>query len=140
MFVKLLNLQGEDIENFADINSNKYYSSYVSIAKKHKIIRGWKNNFNPEDNISRQDMMIIIANILKKFNIKVDTNQDGLLKFKDYSNISDYAKESMAIVVNNGIVVGYTNNTINPKKPISRAEIAVVTSKLYDILSKNNII
>lgn len=135
MIVKLLGLENEEYsQNFSDVSDNKYYASYVGIAKKYGIVKGNDNKFNPEKSITRQDTMVIINNVLEMLNIKVDKNKDILKEFKDYLEISSYALNSVAALVNLGIVLGDNNQNINPKADITRAEISVIIYKLHDLL------
>lgn len=137
MTMKLLDTDTSSNDaSFLDVLSDKYYSKYVLAAKKLGIINGNKNKFMPESNITRQDMAVIVANILKNAKIKINSNKESLLSFKDTNSISEYAQDSMAILVNSGILVGDKNNKLKPKAYISRAEASAIISRLYDILNK----
>lgn len=136
MLVKLLGLQGEPKSNFSDVNSSKYYAKYVGLAREYGIINGSNGKFNPESSISRQDTMVMVAQILKGLNLDVNTETKTLEKFSDLSNFSGYAKESAAILVNSGVVNG-SNGKLNPKAPVTRAEMATIIAKIYDMLEAN---
>ena len=135
MFVELLGLTGDGVKyNFDDVPNHKYYANYVSIARRYGIVNGYLNKFQPENTISRQDLMVIVTNILKSLNVELDYSIDKIKQFSDYSSISFYAKDSVAAVANLGFVQGY-NGKINPKNPITRAESAVILSNLYDFIN-----
>ena len=53
-----------------------------------------------------------------------------LNNFKDAGSVSDYAKESMAILVKSGIIVGY-NNMLYPKGKFDMQQAATVIYRLY---------
>ena len=47
-------------------------------------------------------------------------------EFSDYENISDYAKPTMAWVVNAGIMGGMDDGILNPQGKATRAEAATM--------------
>lgn len=61
---------------------------------------------------------------------------DNLVKrIKDYVQISDWAKSSVLTAVEKGIMIGDDQGLFNPAVPITRQEMAVVASRLLDMLS-----
>lgn len=70
-FVKILvcalNLQNETFENsFSDVKCDDWFVSYVNIAKNKNIVSGKGNGiFGVGEEISRQDMAVMIYNTLK---------------------------------------------------------------------------
>ncbi|MDE6182392.1 MAG: S-layer homology domain-containing protein [Eubacteriales bacterium] len=137
MLVRLLGINETFSENFSDVAPNAYYANAVGIAREYGIITGSTDGkFNPNANISRQDTMVMIARILQNLGISVNNDTSVLAQFSDSANISQYALESTAILVNAGIING-NDGKINPKAPITRAEIAVVMNKLYSIIEES---
>lgn len=53
-----------------------------------------------------------------------------LSAFNDINRIANYAKESIALTVNAGIVNGYSNKSIAPNDLITRAEFAAIVERL----------
>ncbi|WP_250277169.1 S-layer homology domain-containing protein [[Clostridium] colinum] len=137
MLVNLLGLTPQSNNKFADVKDNTYYAPYIGTASTYGIVNGSNGMFRPEDIISRQDTMVMIAQILKSLDVNVNMDTNTLSKFKDVNDISSYAKESVAILVNSGIISG-SNGKLNPTSPVTRAEMATIMSKLYDVLAKKN--
>ncbi len=133
MLVNLLGLQPEANSRFADVASTAYYAPYVGTASTYGIVNGSNGMFNPENTISRQDTMVMMAQILKALNLNVNTDTSVLNQFSDVNSVSSYATESVAILVNSGIISG-NNGRLNPTSPVTRAEMATIMSKLYDVL------
>ena len=133
MLVNLLGLQPEANSRFADVASTAYYAPYVGTASTYGIVNGSNGMFNPENTISRQDTMVMMAQILKALNLNVNTDTSVLNQFSDVNSVSSYATESVAILVNSGIISG-NNGKLNPTSPVTRAEMATIMSKLYDVL------
>ena len=135
MLVNLLGLTPEANNKFVDVNPNAYYAPYVGTASTYGIVNGSNGMFNPENVISRQDTMVMIAQILKGLDLNVNTDATALNQFSDVNNVSSYATESVAILVNSGIISG-NNGKLNPTAPVTRAEMATIMSKLYDVLAQ----
>ncbi len=137
MLVKLLGLTPQNNSKFTDVSANAYYAPYVGAASTYGIVNGSNGMFNPEGIISRQDTMVMIGQILKSLNLNVNTDATALSKFSDLSKVAPYAQESVAILVNSGIITG-NNGKLNPTAPVTRAEMATIMSKLYDVLASAN--
>lgn len=137
MLVNLLGLTPEANNKFADVNASAYYAPYVGTASTYGIVNGSNGMFNPQGVISRQDTMVMIAQILKGLNLNVNADTTALSQFGDASKVSAYANESVAILVNSGIISG-NNGKLNPTAPVTRAEMATIMSKLYDVLASAN--
>ncbi len=135
MLVNLLGLSPEANNKFADVNPSAYYAPYVGTASTYGIVNGSNGMFNPEGIISRQDTMVMIAQILKSLDLNVNTDATVLNQFSDASKVAPYANESVAILVNSGIISG-NNGKLNPTSPVTRAEMATIMSKLYDVLAE----
>lgn len=120
--------------NFADVASTKYYYNAVGIAKEMGIASGDGTNFNPESNITRQDMMILAKKALETgLNRTITGDVSVLDQFSDKAQISSYATESLAAMVSEGIVSGMGNGIV-PKAQTTRAQAVVIISKIMDKL------
>lgn len=137
--VMLMNCLGETAdskESFADINKDMYYANAVGRAKELGIAKGdEKGNFNPNANISRQDMMVFAARALEVKGYDVKPSLEALKKFNDFETISDYAKDYVSFMVNEKIVNGMGNN-IAPKENTTRAQSAVIVYNILNLLEK----
>ena len=132
MLVKALKLDADFTDNFADVSSGKYYYEAVGIAKKLGITNGTGNNkFNPKEEISRQDMMVLVVNALKAAGIELEAGTAAdMAGFKDAENVAGYAKDAVAALIKAGIIKG-SDNAINPKNDLKRAEAAAVIYQIY---------
>lgn len=138
MFTKLLGLENQGVSgnNFTDVSKDKYYAKYLLVAKEFGLINGYSDgSFKPENTISRQDVMVLAVNVLKSLGFELNTNTSVLNKFSDANKISAYAKENVAILVNAGIISG-SNGKINPTADITRAEMSVIVSRIYDLAAE----
>ncbi|RUT46095.1 licheninase [Paenibacillus anaericanus] len=132
--VKALGLKASSDGNFEDVDQNSEYYEAIGIAKQLGITNGIDGKkFNPEAEISRQDMMVLITNALKKLGKLSETGTASELnKFKDGSKVADYAAEAIATLIKEGIVLG-DGSFIHPKGTATRAEMAVIIYRIYKL-------
>lgn len=137
LLVRMLGLDAEVTENFADVDQSKYYYEALGVAKELGLTTGVGNNkFNPEANITRQDMFVLAYRILQMQKAElVEADESAISTFNDYSKIADYAKEGLSTLVKNELVKG-SDNKINPVGNATRAETAVFIYRLYNLLNK----
>ena len=132
MLVRALGIDSTSTANFSDVDSSKYYAKAIATAKAYGIVNGYNDNtFKPENYITRQDMMVMVANALNAMGVELDTDVACLDNFSDTVGIANYARTSVAALVNAGIVKG-SNNKIDPVKNITRAEMAQLVKGVYD--------
>ncbi len=134
----LVNALGLDIEpgeNFADVKPNADYSRAVAIGRAAGILKGVGNDmFNPEAEITRQDLMVICARGMR---LKKELGEGtDISTFPDNALIADYAVADIAAMVRVGIVQGNADGTINPLGNTTRAEAAVIMDRIVSFLSE----
>lgn len=145
-FVTLLaGMAGADLSQYSlsrfnDVKDNAWYKGAVVWAAENGIVQGLQAAdgsfwFNPNQNISRQDMAVVMMRYLAwaKEPAKETTKA---IAFKDGSSIASYAKESVATMQKAGLINGRTtpdNQTVfDPAGKLTRAEAAqILTNQLY---------
>lgn len=127
------NKEFDHITNFND-SGDTYYTNYLLVAKGLGIVNGMGNNlFAPEQEITRQEMFVMLHNALKVIDeVPAASTDKQLSSFNDAAEIADWAEEALSTLVKSSIFSG-SNNSINPTSSTTRAEIAQV---LYNLLSK----
>lgn len=124
---------------FPDVKASSYCATAVEWAASNKVVSGYSDGkFGPNDNITRQDVCVILHNYAKAVGLNVDNDTD-LTQFGDYRNVSGYAKEAVKWAISVGIISGSTNpetgiKEIKPKDNATRAECAKMllqASKIY---------
>jgi len=125
--VRTLGLTSDSAENFADGDPNAFYAKEIAVGKALGILNGvGENKYNPEAEISRQDLMTIVARGLGI------TGETDLSAFSDSGLIADYAKGSVKAMISNGFIKGNADGTINPVGNTTRAEAAVIMYRIYN--------
>ena len=134
MIVTAFKMHNEnDTVTFADVPEGEWYYSYVASAVRHGIINGIDSaNFGTGREITRQDMAVIAYRAAKAAG-KTFGAEASELEFADAQSISDYARESIAVLTANKILNGTDGNKFLPQGVATRAEAAVVISSLFDL-------
>ncbi|MEG1501439.1 MAG: S-layer homology domain-containing protein, partial [Clostridiales bacterium] len=139
MLMRMLDAEAEIKNNFSDVGKDKYYYHEIGVAKALGLTDGRGNNlFMPEQFLSRQDMFVMAARILEKYQVigKIDKADIAVLKqFTDQSSIADYAKKPIAALVSKKLVKGL-NGEIDPLTNANRAQTAVFVDRLKGLLVK----
>ena len=129
-----------NIMSAADSNSTftdvpEWAASEVQALAKAGIVQGKGNGkFDPDANISREDMALMIVRAYEyKTGAKIEA---GNKTYRDSNQISQYALEGVQKLSHIGIVEGRGNNEFAPLSPSTRAEAAKVVSLLIDKAKK----
>lgn len=89
-----------------------------------------ENKFNPEGEISRQDMMLMLCRALLAQGYELsEPDHTVLAGFADAAQISDYAKDAVSVLVQDGLIAG-ADGRLNPLAKATRAEVAVMLSRV----------
>gem|GEM_PF-808677 len=135
MLVRTLGLRAEASGQFEDVAEGSYYAEAVAVARELGIAQGAGNRFYPTNSITRQDMMVLTERALRKVGKLQSTVQTQELEgFTDRNQIAGYAEESIAALVEKGLIQG-TNNRIRPEAMTTRAEAAVFLYRVYSMKS-----
>ena len=138
LLVRAFKLASESEENFADVSSSDYFARELAVARNTGLVGGiGENKFAPRNNITRQDMMVIVYRALEQINKKPSpVGEGGPLAvdeaFADYPTVSDYAKDAVSTLVNAGLVNG-KNGLIASTDYTTRAEVAVLIKRILDM-------
>lgn len=137
LLVRALDLEAETDSNFADVKSTDYFYEEIGIAKALGIAEGFGDNqFNPKLSITRQDMMVLAEKAMKAAGKALQAAEIAdLSNFNDVDRLADYAAESVAALVNGGLIQGDGMN-LRPHDHTSRAEVAVLVYRIYNQADK----
>jgi hypothetical protein len=110
--------------NFVDVPSNYWAAGAIRDAYEMGFLTGYPGNvFRPAQNIPREQVLVSLANGLNL--TATGSTSNSLNLFTDVSDISNYARNSIAVATEKGLVVSYPNVTsLNPGQAATRAEVA----------------
>ncbi|MFD0670737.1 immunoglobulin-like domain-containing protein [Cohnella sp. GCM10027633] len=131
--IKLLELDASFDGNFADLEPGADYYKEIGIGRALGIILGTGGNkFQPELQISREDVAVIIKRALDRWQNKLpQVSSKSIDDFKDGAKTAPYAREGLTYLLNVGLLQGNGGNTLNPKGNLTRAEAAVILYRIY---------
>ena len=119
---------------FSDVSKTAYYAQAVTWAYQNKIISGYGNGkFGPDDNVTREEMAVMLCNYARHRGMNVNSNQN-LKTFVDYKNITSYAVPSIKWVVQQKIISGTEDGKLNPTLNATRAECAKMLLQSYRVI------
>lgn len=117
---------------FTDI-SGRWSEEAIRIAAQNGLVNGVDaTTFAPDAEITRQEMMTMIARALKATGLNV-TGSDDLSGYADANEVSGWALSSVRTLVASGIISG-DNGKLNPTGTCTRSEAAAVFSRLLALL------
>ncbi|MCD7776028.1 MAG: S-layer homology domain-containing protein [Firmicutes bacterium] len=122
-----------EVPTFTDLNTTygTWYIPAVAWAKQYGIVNGTtETTFSPDEPITREQ----IATIIWRY-IGANASSYDLSSFTDSGEISEYAKTAVAWAVENGLIIGNGDGTLNPKGEATRAEIATLIMRVVAALS-----
>lgn len=128
-----INPDANATSNFTDAGDT-YYTNYLATAKRLGISAGvGDNKFAPNKTISRQELFTLLYNALK-ITGKLPKEDAGkhLSDFTDESEVANWAKDAMRILIKNGAIAG-SDGMLNPTYLSTRAQMAQI---LYNSLNK----
>ncbi|MFS0723425.1 family 16 glycoside hydrolase [Paenibacillus sp. 1P07SE] len=126
---------GAGDNRFHDVTTDNWYYDVVATAHKYGMINGFEDGaFRPAEHITREQAMTMIARAMQLTGLSVELTGDaaGQLqsKFADAGEIADFALDSMSSGLQAGIIQGRDGNVLAPKGNLTRAEVAVMVTRL----------
>ena len=116
----------DKLSSFVDVEVETLFATEIYTGYNYSLIKGYGNNdFNGEQIITREEAFVIMKNAVLIADKKMvdEANLDILDIYMDKDQISSWALEGVAFVIEKNIANGYMNR-INPKKGLTRAEAA----------------
>lgn len=115
---------GEQQIKFND-TAQHWARTYIEQMAQAQIMSGYPDgNFQPDKNITRAEFTRVIA-----LAMKLPINNQSTLNFNDRDQVGDWARPYITAAVQAGIISGYSDNTFQPSKTITRSEMAVMIAR-----------
>lgn len=116
---------------YQDAARSNWYYQYVETATQAGLVMGdGKGKFRPNDQISRQEIAIILVRAMGMQNEAAAKAQE-MTSFSDDAQIAAWAKGHVVIAVEQGLINGYPGNppTFKAKNTATRAEAATMLNR-----------
>lgn len=131
ILAELMQLDGStEASTFKDVEQGAWYAGSVAAVEKAGIFQGANGAFRPNDNISRQELAVVLSRLLKK------QGQSAELKFNDQGAIAAWAKDGVAAAVQSGMIQGNEQQQFLPDANATRAEAAAMIRRLVKVLDQ----
>jgi len=113
---------------FPDVSANDWFYGYVAWAYDAGFIEGRPDGtFDPRAQISRQE---VAAMVVRATNTTIQSAGD--FSIADADQISNWARDYVYTVYRQGWMTGNSQNQLQPRRSITRAETAAVFSRVLE--------
>lgn len=119
--------------SFTDVAMSDWYNSAVITAAEFGLIQGFGDGtFRPNEQITREQAMVIIAKAMEltELNSTLPADTSLLDTFVDAPDASKWASMSIAKSVQAGVINGRSETKLAPKANMTRAEVAAIVERL----------
>lgn len=117
-----------------DVIANEWYADAIYNMNTLGIMTGYADGtFAPKANISRQEMMVIVARLARYYGVdtKVVNQEEVLSSYTDQTDIATWGKEDIAWCVAQGVITG-NDNALEVQREVTRAEIATILARMIN--------
>lgn len=135
-FVTILaNLSGDDLSgytasSFSDVSAADWFFKAVQWANKNGVALGSYGRFDPNANITRQDIAVMIARYADKVVEYTLPKVGSAITFTDSNDIASYASGAVTAIQRAGIITGNDDGSFAPKANATRAQATKMVALL----------
>ena len=141
--VMLARLDGVELEEynydcwkFSDVGRNSYYEAAVNWGAANGIVTGYQNGkFGVGDKVTREQLVTFLYRYAdyKGYDSSYSSNRQNIVssRYRDYKNVSSFAKSPVLWALEKGVISGKTNTTIVPQGNAQRCEVAKIMYNIY---------
>ncbi|MGD6875645.1 5'-nucleotidase C-terminal domain-containing protein [Bacillus infantis] len=116
---------------FTDVQEGHWAYEYVTDLREKEIVLGTTpTTFSPDRSLTRSQFASLLVRSL-------GMEAEGEAPFKDLDNVPENVKEEIAAAFEAGIIRGTSPESFDPFKPISRAQMAAMLIRAYNL--KNDV-
>ncbi len=143
MIVTMLwRLDGEpetDADNsFEDVPEDAWYAKAVSWASSNGIVNGYDAyTFGPDDFVTREQLAVMLFRYAAYKALGTAVPEDDVLaKFADADDISGWAEDATAWLVDIGVINGVSETELSPRTDTTRAQVATMLMRFYKLFTE----
>ncbi|WP_379161090.1 S8 family serine peptidase [Paenibacillus sp. sgz5001063] len=139
LLTRALGLRTDASVTFSDVKSSDWYANDVAAASKAGLILGIGNGkFAPTQKVTRQELAVILDRALKLTGTEPKAAANpSFTTYTDSAKVAPYAKDSLQVLSQAGIIGSEAGTAFNPTAPATRETAAAA---LYQLLSKIGLI
>ncbi|WP_091183711.1 S-layer homology domain-containing protein [Paenibacillus catalpae] len=124
---------------FKDIPAQAWYTEELKEVLAAGLINGYGDTFRPNAEITREELAVLAIRAASKASggaLSGTARNNGDGDYPDTDQISSWAKDSVHKAKQLGLMIGDEDGRFRPKEGVSRAEAAVITLRLMEMLLK----
>lgn len=125
---RILNLEQYKVKEYVYPDSEGHWAEKaIGLVTVAGYMRGYDDyTFKPNKEITREEVATVLANMKLK-----DESEYKIIEFPYFYDLgpNNWSYESVMKIARLGILKGYENGNFEPKKPISREEMAVILQR-----------
>lgn len=107
---------------FTDVPSSKWYADDIDIAYNAGYFKGVSSTAaSPEGSVTREQAAVFLAR-----NLMLQETVGETLGFSDTRTLSEWSRGLIGAAVKEGVLNGYTDGSFQPKRNITRGEMAAM--------------
>ncbi|MDY3929869.1 MAG: S-layer homology domain-containing protein [Clostridia bacterium] len=131
LIVRAFEVKASGEADFNDVDKNQWYYGSIKAAYSSGIIKGQGDIFGIGDNITRQDMAVIMYRVAK--NNGLDLGAKSERKLSDIDSCSDYAREAIDTMYKANYINGVSEGIYQPMDNATRAQAVKI---IYNLIKK----
>jgi len=113
---------------FKDIPDDHWALGHIEALAQKGLVDGKQGGlFEPEKPVTREEAVVILARVMGAAGTAEKEN--ALAGFADARSVSPWAREALAFALEKGLLRGYPGGTLNPKKEVTRGEVAALVAR-----------
>ena len=124
---------------FDDVPRGQWYTDAIWWAKLMGVVSGTSaTTFDPEEEITREQLAVILYNYTKQFAPGSLTATGSLAGFPDAASVSSWARTEMAWAVGNGLISGTGSGSVaylTPQGSATRAQVAAILMRFEQAMA-----
>lgn len=122
---------------FSDVKSGSWYEASVAWAVRYGITSGTGDGmFSPDRPVTRQELATLFVNYFTLFGVSLGDKDLIDSEPTDIDTCFDWAKESVLVLWQRGLMVGDGSGAFDPLRNITRAECAVLCMQIHKIVEE----
>jgi len=131
-FITLVNrlfaYKGTDNISFKDVPDSAWFAPEVRAAAQAGFVQGYPDgSFQPSKSLLRVEAAVMLSKLVP---LMVSEDVNPLQGFKDQDSVPGYGRVPLGALLDSGYVQGFTDQTIRPSKPLTRAEAVVLLNRI----------
>ena len=110
---------------FSDVATDQWYAKAVYWASQNGIVQGYNGKFDPDSQISREQL----ATILYRYSASPETS-GTISQFSDSGSVQSWAKDAMCWASEHKYINGVTEVLLSPQESATRAQVATILYRM----------